>query len=41
MELSRIADEIFYNPGRNTDIIKLMRQRLPKKSSEQTGSNIK
>ena len=40
-ELSIIADEIFYNPGRNTDIIKLMRQRLPRRSSELTGSNIK
>ena len=33
-ELSRIADEIFYHPGRNTDIIKLMRQRFQKKPAE-------
>jgi hypothetical protein len=40
-ELSRITDEIFYHPGRNTDIIKLMRQRFQKKPAEQDGSSLK
>ena len=40
-ELSRITDEIFYHPGRNTDIIKLMRQRFPKKPAGQDGSILK
>ena len=37
-ELSSITDEIFCHPGRNTDIIKLMRQRFARKSTEQTYS---
>ena len=30
-ELSKITDEIFYHPNRNVEIIKLMRERYPKK----------
>jgi hypothetical protein len=39
-ELSILADEIFYNPSRYTDIIKLMRQRFPKKPVEKTEPNL-
>ena len=33
-ELSKITDEIYYFPGRNVDIIKLMRERYPNKFKE-------
>jgi hypothetical protein len=33
-ELSKITDEIYYHPGRNVDIIKLMRERYPNKFKE-------
>jgi hypothetical protein len=33
-ELSKITDEIYYYPGRNVDIIKLMRERYPNKFKE-------
>jgi len=33
-ELSKITDEIYYYPGRNVDIIKLMRERYPNKLKE-------
>jgi hypothetical protein len=32
-EVSRIVDEIYFHPGRNVQIIKLMRQRLANSSS--------
>jgi hypothetical protein len=33
-ELSKITDEIYYYPGRNVDIIKVMRERYPNKFKE-------
>jgi chromosome segregation ATPase len=41
-ELSKIADEIFSHPGRNMDVIKLMRERSPIKSNEKDNNiNVK
>ncbi len=33
-ELSRIVDEIYFHPGRNVQIIKLMRQRFANSPSD-------
>lgn len=35
-ELSKITDEIYYYPGRNIDIIKIMRERYPNKFKEKS-----
>ncbi len=37
-ELSKITDEIYYYPGRNVDIIKMMRERYPNKPLEKATS---